>query len=145
MDEATEAGPVAGEFACAMCGAQAMSVRMTAADQPLDMSIGPNRERSTLRPRSAGIRTLAGTLDLWMAVAGSPDGGQAARDAIGEGDAATLFAIDPEIVPLYCPACDAAYCEAHWTSWPLYDPEQPSWFEELRGTCPKGHERRIHD
>ena len=55
------------------------------------------------------------------------------------------IAIDSEIVPFYCRACEASYCETHWTTWPVFDPDWPSWFEELRGVCPLGHERCIHD
>ena len=53
--------------------------------------------------------------------------------------------IDPEIVPFSCADCRASYCETHWTTWSVFDPEWPSWFEELRGVCPLGHERCIHD
>jgi hypothetical protein len=53
--------------------------------------------------------------------------------------------LDSEIVPFYCRECAASYCEAHWTTWSIFDEDWPSWFDELRGRCPGGHERRIYD
>ena len=87
----------------------------------------------------------AGTLNLWRAASENKGGIDAVRDAIESGDVAALMAIDPEIVPFYCRECEASYCETHWRTWPEFDPEWPSWFEELRGVCPLGHERCIHD
>jgi hypothetical protein len=54
--------------------------------------------------------------------------------------------MDREIVPFFCRECAASYCEAHWTTWPIFDSDYPGgWFVELRGRCPEGHEPRIHD
>ncbi len=62
--------------------------------------------------------------------------------AIGKGDAGELHRIDDEMVPFWCPKCPATYCRDHWENWPVFD---ESFFDEMRGRCPKGHERRMTD
>lgn len=93
----------------------------------------------------AGVRTETGAVGLWTAVSEIAGGAEAIQAALLAADADALLRLDREIVPFYCPACQLSYCEAHWVTWPIFDPEYPVWFEELRGRCPEGHERRIHD
>ena len=62
--------------------------------------------------------------------------------AISAGDARTLHSIDDEMMPFWCPTCPATYCAEHWSTWDVFD---DVFFEEKRGRCPKGHERRIVD
>lgn len=62
--------------------------------------------------------------------------------ALGGGDARALHALDIEFVPFWCPPCDASYCGQHWVTWDLFD---DGFFDEKRGKCPAGHERRILD
>ena len=138
-------GSVAFDIPCAICGAVAMHVEST---EPGDPPLTPQSMPAGAVPvptTSAGILTEAGTLNLWRAVDERKAGIDDVRDAIGSGRVAALMDIHPEIVPLYCRACEASYCETHWTTWPVFDPDWPSWFEELRGVCPLGHERCIHD
>jgi hypothetical protein len=47
-----------------------------------------------------------------------------------------LYAIDPELVPFYCPWCDAVYCGRHWRC--TLPPG-------IRGICPEGHERLLEE
>jgi hypothetical protein len=68
-----------------------------------------------------------------------------AERAITAADAATLYTLDRELVPYWCPECEAAYCKDHWQTWDLFDEEWTSWFDEQRGVCPRGHQRRIID
>ena len=138
-------GSVAVDIPCAICGAVAMHVETTEAGDP-GLSQASLPEGVVRVPTgSAGIRTEAGTLNLWRVASQSKGGTPAVRTAIESGDVAALMTIDPEIVPFYCRECQAPYCETHWRTWPEFDPEWPSWFEELRGVCPLGHERCIHD
>lgn len=137
-------GSVAVDIRCAICGAVAMHIESTAPGDPLVSPRGMPSDGPPVPTSSAGIRTEAGMLNLWMALE-TEDGIAAARDAIESGDIAALMRIDPEIVPFYCRECEASYCEAHWTTRQVFDPEVPSWLEELRGRCPLEHERRIHD
>jgi hypothetical protein len=65
--------------------------------------------------------------------------------ALDAADAARLFAADEEFAPFWCPRCHASYCGDHWQSWLVFDPEDPGWLEEQRGTCPEGHERMLFD
>ena len=62
--------------------------------------------------------------------------------AIGAADAKALYAIDLEFVPFWCPRCHASYCGRHWETWDLFD---DGFFDEKRGRCPKGHERKLLD
>lgn len=62
--------------------------------------------------------------------------------AIAAGDARALFAMDPELVPFWCPGCHVSYCGDHWETWDLFD---DGFFDEKRGRCPKGHERKLLD
>jgi len=50
------------------------------------------------------------------------------------------------LVPLFCPTCDSSYCLDHWRTWEVRDPDVTYfWLDEVRGECPLGHERMIHD
>ena len=62
--------------------------------------------------------------------------------AIAAGDAKALYAMDLEFVPFWCPRCRASYCGQHWEKWDLFD---DGFFDEKRGRCPKGHERKLMD
>lgn len=62
--------------------------------------------------------------------------------ALGAGDARALHALDLEFVPFWCPRCDTAYCGRHWITWDLFD---DGFFDEKRGRCPAGHERKLLD
>ena len=61
------------------------------------------------------------------------------------GAAAALFAVDPELVPCYCPDCGFSYCGDHWETWLAYDDDIPHWIDSIRGRCPEGHERMLED
>ena len=122
-----------------------MHIRSTEPDDVLwSTDETPDGEPPTMAS-SVGVAVKAGEHRLWLAtgdVAGGPD---AVRAALIAGDVQSLLRLDDEIVPFYCRECGASYCEAHWTTWSEFDPDWPSWFDELRGRCPKGHERRIYD
>lgn len=62
--------------------------------------------------------------------------------ALAAGDAKALYAIDLEYVPFWCPRCNHSYCARHWETWDLFD---DGFFDEKRGRCPKGHERKLID
>ena len=62
--------------------------------------------------------------------------------ALGAGDAEALHALDLEYVPFWCPRCNASYCDRHWVTWDLF---ADGFFDEKRGRCPAGHERRLFD
>lgn len=62
--------------------------------------------------------------------------------ALGSGDARALHALGVELVPFWCPGCDASYCGRHWITWDLF---HDGFFDEKRGRCPAGHERRLLD
>jgi hypothetical protein len=113
------AGVPQATFACATCGRVAMTVLL----------------------EGGGIRTDCGSYSIWMQVA--PESVLGANRAA---DAASLFAIDLELVPLFCASCRVSYCLDHWDTWEVRDPDvEYFWLEEVRGVCPKGHERMIHD
>jgi hypothetical protein len=139
--------PVALDIRCAICGAVAIHVEMTAVGDPTVLSATPSETTGSTMPvpaGSPGVRICAGTLRFWMAL--ETDGGRSGvRAAIEAGDVAGLLRIDEEFVPFYCRPCEASYCEEHWNTWLEFDPDDPGWLDEMRGRCPAGHERRIHD
>jgi hypothetical protein len=60
--------------------------------------------------------------------------------AIAAGDA-RAFAMDPELVPFWCPGCHVSYCGDHGRPGTSSD----GFFDEKLGRCPKGHERKLLD
>lgn len=95
---------------------------------------------------SEGARVVApGLVEAWMTAPEARGGGRALRDAIEAADPARLMRIDKELVPLYCPRCQATYCADHWTKRDVFADDFPAWFEEVRGKCPQGHERMLMD
>jgi hypothetical protein len=137
--------PVALDIPCAVCGALAMHLESTEPGDPLWMMSGAPGDGPPATASAFGVQIEAGTHRLWLA-AGEMEGGvDAVRAAMLAGDPEALRRLDPEIVPFYCRECAASYCEAHWTTWSVFDTDWPSWFDELRGICPNGHERRIYD
>jgi hypothetical protein len=75
--------------------------------------------------------------------------GSAAADrvarALERADAASLYAVDLEYAPFYCPACDAVYCRECWQTFLVFADDFPGFLEEERGICPEGHERMLWD
>jgi hypothetical protein len=104
-------------FACAECGAEAARIEI---------------ERGVLRRTSlTSVLTQAAGRELGAAVRG--------------GDAAAIYAVDPEVAAFWCPVCAASYCGDHWTRWNVFDEDDPSWHDSIRGACPRGHERLLED
>lgn len=65
--------------------------------------------------------------------------------ALERADAASLYAVNLEYAPFYCPRCDAVYCRACWRTFLVFADDLPGWLEETRGTCPEDHERMLSD
>jgi hypothetical protein len=65
--------------------------------------------------------------------------------ALKNNDPGTLFRMDFEYAPFYCPECNRCYCSDHWKYWIIYDEEEPSYFDYIKGICPKGHKRMLED
>jgi hypothetical protein len=122
-----------------------MHIESTAPGDPLWTTAGTSADERPTTASAIGVQVEAGEHRLWLATSEMVGGIGAVRAAMLAGDAAALMSLDREIVPFFCGECAASYCEAHWETWSVFDPEWPSWFDELRGRCPKGHERRIYD
>jgi hypothetical protein len=67
------------------------------------------------------------------------------RDAVAAGDTATIHSLDPELVPWWCPTCRQSYCGDHWVRWNVFDEEDATWHDSIRGRCFHGHERMLED
>ena len=67
------------------------------------------------------------------------------RTAIAKCDAGTLYSLNREYVPFFCPKCRAIYCGDHWQRWDVFDDEDPSWHDSIWGRCPERHERKLQD
>lgn len=78
---------------------------------------------------------------MWLAVA--RERLTALRAALRDADAGGLFAIDLELAPFWCAACEASYCGEHWVRWSVFDDD--GWHDSIRGRCPRGHERMLED
>lgn len=120
-----------------------MRIAMLETGAPLDMPAGRPADDPGLMATSDGVLVTIHGASAWAPL--SDAGMETVRAAIAAADLPALHRIDVELAPLYCPRCDASYCRSHWTTWDVYDPDVPSWFEELRGRCPQDHERRIFD
>jgi hypothetical protein len=134
-------GAISWTFSCAACGKWAMRVLATARDDPLA------RETDVVL-RSAGWVTAETGIGKIGTAFSELIGGTVDRpsvlDSIGAGDAAALHAVDREMVPLWCRDCAAVYCADHWETRAIYEPDS-GFFDEMRGRCPNGHERRLWD
>ena len=113
-------------FVCARHGTEAGVVRLHGSEAAGWTAVVRSVVSSTLQPIGAGA---AGAL----------------REAIESGDARAIHRLDLEWAPFYCPECGASYCEQCWRTVLEFDPEFPGWLEEIRGTCPEGHERMLSD
>jgi hypothetical protein len=134
------------EFLCALCEAVAMRLTPTEVGDPMLPRDRDGATTASVTSSTAGVRVEAfGLVGSWCAMTDRRGGPDAIRAAIAAVDAAALMRIDPELVPLYCPPCGLVYCVRHWRTWPVFDDDLPSWFDEQRGTCPEGHERRMFD
>jgi hypothetical protein len=94
-------------------------------------------------PSSSQVLRSSFTSNLYAAV----PAGQFSelRSAIEKRDARRLHGLDLEYAPFFCPQCDATYCGDHWMRWDVFDEDDPSWHDSIRGRCPKGHERMLED
>ncbi len=112
-------------FDCSLCGERAGSLVLE------------GRGRSAKVLRESFTSTL--TLPVGPALRGP------LRAALEAADARALYELDFELAPFYCPQCDAIYCGAHWQRWDVWADDHPAWHEEIRGRCPRGHERMLED
>ena len=112
-------------FACAMCEREAGHIQLFGS------------------PSSAQVRRTSFTSVLTAVVRAEQF--SAVRSAIEQRDARRLYELDLEYAPFFCPQCDAIYCGAHWRRWDVFDDDDPSWHDSIRGQCPKGHERMLED
>lgn len=121
--------------------------------QPVEL-LGASFEPASFVASCSRTGERAGALDLrpqgssgWLSLSGfRPTGNvgrrvegpqlSAAREALAVGDLRALFRLDPEIVPFYCPACDASFAASQWKL------EQRS-ATSVAGTCPSGHRRSL--
>jgi hypothetical protein len=111
------------EFTCFLCSKSAGQVRLEMQGDRPRMLISSFTGRVTSRVPEDAIDEL--------------------EAALSEGDVQTLFSVDLEFAPFYCPACSESYCDEHWTSWAVF--EEDGWYDSTRGKCPHGHERMLSD
>ncbi len=113
------------EFACSRCDQVAGAIEIDTVDGP-----------------GVAIRTsFTSTMRVQFAAAGA----STLRKALADSDSATVFALDPELAPWYCPMCPQSYCGLHWDRWDIYDADFDSWHDSVAGRCPEGHERMLED
>jgi hypothetical protein len=130
-------------FTCNLCGAEAGRLIVYAPGEALpsrgDDQVGQVMTQLDNEPAGrARLSMISGLGDVTFAEFDL----DATLVAIAAGDAKALYAIDLELVPFWCPRCHRSYCALHWESWDLVD---EGFFDEKRGRCPKGHERKLLD
>ena len=135
-------GMVEAGFTCGLCGGLAAWVSLVAAGAPEPESWA---REAPFTIGTARIGVEAGPLSCRFGGEVVDSAAPAAAAALREGDAAALYATDLEFAPFWCPTCAASYCGRHWSTWPVWDPELDGFLDEIRGHCPRGHERMIMD
>ena len=137
--------PISATFRCAACGGVAATVTLVAPGEAVPPTDGIPPGTPDL-----GSFTAAGFPDrAQLIVAGGPVPKAVApvaptvvAAALRGGDAALLYALDAELVPFWCPACEASYCAEHYRSWVTFD---EGFYDATYGVCPAGHERMLDD
>ena len=114
---------------CASCGHPAGTLSLV-----VDDAAGADESMSA----SLSSRGSVGS----MAVALATNEVDSVRAALESDDVATFFLRDSELVPWWCPQCQASYCGSCWSTMTLFD---DGYFDEVRGRCPVGHERKLWD
>jgi hypothetical protein len=118
LDAALAPGPaVSARYDCDECSAVAGTVELVVSQGPAEL----RRETFTSAPDQPVPK--GSFLRL--------------HDVLAGGDAAALYAADPDYAPFFCPDCRASYCGAHWERPDAVD----GWDALVRGRCPRGHER----
>jgi hypothetical protein len=64
------------------------------------------------------------------------------RAQLKHSDVEALYKRDPELAPFWCRICKLTFCGSHWAQETLMD---HGFFDEIRGTCPRGHRRTLWD
>ena len=133
-------------FPCAACGNVAVTVTLVVPGQT-DPRLTP--EPPGVPPGVDSIFSSAFPDQAHLAIDGGPvpvAHGFAPMEkvaaALEAGDAAALFAINPEYAPFWCPRCSASYCDDDYRSWVTFD---EGFYDATYGVCPEGHERELDD
>jgi hypothetical protein len=92
---------------------------------------------------STEVRRSSFTSDMTCSVSGRQR--SALRSALDTDDFDAILSIDVELAPFHCPSCVANYCQRHWVVWDVFDDDDPTWHDSIRGRCPQGHERMLED
>jgi len=134
---------VQATFSCRLCEGIAALVWLAPGGIPAPKAGSPRHQPAGVEFARIGVE--AGPLSLTIGGEVVDQAVPAILAALDGQSAAALFEADREFAPFWCPTCAASYCGHHWQTWLVFDDDDPSWFEEQRGTCPYGHERMIQD
>ena len=110
-------------FSCAECGAVAGVVRLRTSELGvcLEVSSFTSELKVPARELSRSIEQL-----------------QCAMRS-----AQSLYELDFELAPYYCPTCELTFCGAHWRTRDVFD--EDGFHDSIRGVCARGHERMLED
>ena len=132
-------------FDCSICGAWAMTLIL-----PSEEALATETQPVPRGPHWLEVSSGLGNIHLRV----TDEGGAPDPDFLNRATVLAAFedirpeafyAINRELVPNWCPTCAQMYCADHWRVWEVFDPDDPAWHEETRGSCPNGHERMIAD
>jgi hypothetical protein len=134
--------PTAGagvSFRCAACGEAAAVIKLLRAGETADM--GPPLGGQQHARDGVVIDYWLGST-CWMAVDPGTWEGISAVLATRHPDPAALHAIDWELAPFFCRACQSCYCRDDWHPIPIWD---GPFYDYTEGRCPAGHRQTIDD
>jgi hypothetical protein len=127
-------------FTCAACGAEAATVTYGAAGEllPVGDAIEAEDNSPVMLPYPR-IRIAKGPAPVTITPVQDAPG---VIRALEQGDAAALYARDPEYASFWCPECRACYCARHWVTETNFD---EGFFDDIVGWCPQRHRRTLMD
>jgi hypothetical protein len=138
--------PLEATFTCAACGGRAATLWLVLpgeADPPqaaLDTGGPPVMDGLVASAMPGACRLIVHGGPAPVVIAPVPR--YQATAALLAADGASLFEVDHELAPFWCPACAACYCATHYRAETLYD---DGFVDGIRATCPRGHTRLVQD
>lgn len=128
-------------YLCGACGNVAATVTLLAPGEREHTPglLGVPRVSGTYHPGDAELLIDGGPVSMSRI----PVPMEEVAIALETGAAATLFAVNWEYAPFWCPECGASYCREHYVRHDEWD--APFVCVDVYAVCTKGHERLVMD
>jgi hypothetical protein len=132
-------------FACSECGAVATKILLLSAGTPHPRADSTSRgDLGIVGPATPEAHAIVVESVICKSRSRIDDiSFKSVREILYEKeDADTLYRIDPEYVPSYCPQCQKHYCRKHWLTNTTFN---EGFYDATYGVCPHGHTRKLDD